>query len=256
MQRFQQYLEGLPVALGFMSRIGPARIVLPEAFAGTLVWFPFVGLVLGLLVTLAVYALDGFASGATDSSRATAGALLYVGLSAWLTRGLHWDGLSDVADAWGSGAQGEKFWEIMKDSRCGAFGVFGLVLFAGGQLLLVREALQLGAWGALIFAPIAGRAALVCLAWAGRSLSRPGLGQSFLAGATPVVALFCILQAKVAGFMLIRWEAYVFSFVLCAVVVSGLARLGRRNGGVNGDLLGASIVCTETAIFFAVCVFP
>ncbi|WP_167590511.1 adenosylcobinamide-GDP ribazoletransferase [Oceanidesulfovibrio indonesiensis] len=237
-----------------MTRIGPARIVSPEAFAGTLVWFPIVGLVLGLLATFAVFALGGFVDGAVDSSRATAGALLYVGLSAWLTRGLHWDGLSDVADAWGSGAQGEKFWQIMKDSRCGAFGVLGLVFFAGGQLLVVRESLQLGAWGALVFAPIAGRVALVCLAWAGRSLSRPGLGQSFLAGATPFVALSCLLQATVAGFLLMRWEACVFVLVLSTVVVGGLVRLGRRNGGVNGDLLGASIVCSETAVFFAVCV--
>ncbi|MFW5734764.1 MAG: adenosylcobinamide-GDP ribazoletransferase, partial [Oceanidesulfovibrio sp.] len=207
---------GISAAFGFMTRLGPARIVPPETFARCLAWFPFVGLALGLLATIPVFALSGFGAGAVDSSRATTGALLYVGFLAWLTRGLHWDGLSDVADAWGSGARGESFWEIMKDSRCGAFGVLGLVFFAGGQLLLAREALRLGLWGSLILAPIAGRATLVCLAWAGRSLSRTGLGQIFLAGATPLVAISCALQAAVAGLLLIPWEGFVLSVALCA----------------------------------------
>lgn len=250
------WMGGAAIALGFLTRLGPARFFTPEALARSIVWFPCVGLVVGAICTAAVYGLAELAVGAPMGARATAGAVLYVALSAWLTRGLHWDGLADVADAWGSGAHGERFWEIMKDSRSGAFAVFGMVLVGGGQLLLVREAIALESWGAFIFAPIAGRAACVCLAWAGRKLSRPGLGQKFLAGATPLVAIFCVLQAKVVGLMLIRWEAYVFSFLLGLVVVGGLARLGQRNGAVNGDLMGASIVCMETVVFFSVCAFP
>ncbi|QJT10089.1 adenosylcobinamide-GDP ribazoletransferase [Oceanidesulfovibrio marinus] len=248
-------MDGAAIALGFLTRLGPARVFSPGALARSIVWFPFVGLVVGAICTAAVYGLEILAAGAPLGARATAGAVLYVALAAWLTRGLHWDGLADVADAWGSGARGERFWEIMKDSRSGAFAVFGLVLVGGGQLLLVREVISLGGWGALVFAPIAGRAACVCLAWAGRTLGRPGLGQMLLAGATPLITIFCVLQAKVVGLMLIRWEAYVLSFILGLVVVGGLARLGKRNGAMNGDLMGASIVCMETVVFFSVCVF-
>ncbi|MBU3936253.1 MAG: adenosylcobinamide-GDP ribazoletransferase, partial [Proteobacteria bacterium] len=52
-------------------------------------------------------------------------AVLLVALGAWLTRGLHRDGLADLLDGLGGGQTPERRLAIMKDSATGAFGVIG-----------------------------------------------------------------------------------------------------------------------------------
>lgn len=46
-----------------------------------------------------------------------------------LTGALHEDGLADCFDGFGGGAARERILEIMKDSRIGAYGVIGLILY-------------------------------------------------------------------------------------------------------------------------------
>ena len=73
-------------------------------------------------------------------------AWLWMALEAWSTRGLHWDGLADLGDASGSGAQGERFWAILRDSRLGAFGALHLLLAFGGMWLTVCWHIKAGQW--------------------------------------------------------------------------------------------------------------
>ena len=115
-------------ALSFLTRLVPPREVDAVDFPKTLLWFPAVGLAVGLAAVLPAWLglfahlpwLQGW---------------LIVGLSLWVTRGLHADGLADVADAWGSAATGDRFWAIKKDSRAGPFGVLWLVMAGLGQTL-------------------------------------------------------------------------------------------------------------------------
>src|SRR5208337_1478692 len=62
-----------------------------------------------------------------------------VGLLAFLTRGLHMDGLADTLDGLASGGSKERILEVMRDSRIGAFGVIGLILFIGGKYLALDQ---------------------------------------------------------------------------------------------------------------------
>ena len=94
-------------------------------------------------------------------------AVLLVALGAWLTRGLHLDGLADLLDGLGGGQTPERRLAIMKDSAIGAFGVIGLVV------LLVLKVACLAAllandeeplFFALFAAPVAARWAMATLA--------------------------------------------------------------------------------------------
>lgn len=222
------------LALSFLTRLVPGRTADEAALGRTLLWFPAVGLVLGL----ALVPLAGLAPTPWLQAWALTAATL------WATRGLHHDGAADLGDAWGASAEGERFWLILKDSRIGAFGVMSLWLCLSGQLILAEELYARRAWGALVFAPCAGRTAAVLLAWLARDLARPGLGGSFLRGAEPGRVVLAGLAAGALG-LLLAPAALPLTILLLAPGLVFLRRLGRRQGGLNGDFLGAAIVYGE-----------
>lgn len=265
--------------LGFLSRLAPARVQSEADMRRSMFHLPLCGLVIGLCACAPV--LAGLFAGMP-----LAQAWLIVMLSAWMTRGLHLDGLADVMDCAGQHLNPERFWVIIKDSRSGTFGVAALVLALLGQTALFAEILRARPdWGAfaLPWIFVFGRACAVGFGRAHRAIIRPGLGGLFLAGATvPAVAWAFGLTAFLAA-MLAALPAHVPSFspafapapwlgpwlapplaagpalllALCSVLgFSALAalaalfplhRLARAVGGINGDFLGAAIVLGETA---------
>ncbi|WP_243313632.1 adenosylcobinamide-GDP ribazoletransferase [Fundidesulfovibrio agrisoli] len=224
--------------LSFLTRLGRPRILAEGEFARTLAWFPLVGLAVGLLAA---------APGAFGLFSAYPLLLgwLAVGLSLWFTRGLHADGLADVADAWGSGAVGERFWTIMKDSRAGPFGVLGLVMGLGGQVLAFGELARQGRFGAIAWCFVLGRALSVMALAANRRRVRPGLSSLFAPGATAWVAGCVGAQAVAAGLLLDGWRPVIIAVPLCGVLLWRMSALSRKQCGFNGDFMGAAIMAGE-----------
>ncbi|MBT2228966.1 adenosylcobinamide-GDP ribazoletransferase [Nonomuraea sp. NEAU-A123] len=157
-------MDGTRFAIGTLS-VFPVRVtrVDREVAGRAMVLAPALGLVLGLVSCLPLL-LPG---------PPLLGAGLAVGLLAVLTRGLHLDGLADLADGLGSGKPAPQALDIMKKSDIGPFGVMTLVL------VLVVQVAALSGLGppALVTACVTGRLALT---WACRSAvpaARPdGLG--------------------------------------------------------------------------------
>jgi adenosylcobinamide-GDP ribazoletransferase len=232
------------LAASFLTRLTPPMGAAAPEFPACLAWFPAVGLLLGVVL------IAPFRLGLLEGHTWVQAWLVVLG-SMWATRGLHLDGLADLGDAWGSGASGERFWEIVKDSRVGAFGVMALVLAVTGQMALFGRVLDLGLWGLAAWSFVLGRAGAVLLAWLGRDLSRPGLAALFLAGATGRRVLASSAAAVIAGLVLAGAEATVAGCLLAGLIVLGLRSLGKRQGGVNGDFLGAAIVLGEMAACLA-----
>nr|WP_272881537.1 adenosylcobinamide-GDP ribazoletransferase [Fundidesulfovibrio soli] len=225
-------------SLSFLTRLGRPRILAEGEFARTLPWFPVVGLAVGLPAA-APGALGLFAGYPLILG------WLAVGLSLWLTRGLHADGLADVADAWGSGAVGERFWNIMKDSRAGPFGVLGLLMGLGGQVLAFGELARQGRFGAIAWCFVLGRALSVLALAANRNRVRPGLASLFAPGATTAVAGCVAAQALAAGLLLDGWRTVLIAAPLCGVLLWRMSALSRKQCGFNGDFMGAAIVAGE-----------
>lgn len=229
-------------ALGFLTRLGPARS--DPDLAGSLPYFPAVGLTLGLVLTIPL-ALGLFAG------HPLAGAFAYALANIVCTRGLHMDGFADVADAWGSLAAGERFFAIMKDSRVGAFGAMAIAVAVAGQVSLGAELLAHDRLWMLAVAPVVGRTGAVMLMRLCRDIPRPGLGALFLAGANgPATAIaagtglaFCLLVVGPA--------ATAWACLFDGAVIWILARLARQQGGINGDFCGAAILAGELAACLA-----
>jgi adenosylcobinamide-GDP ribazoletransferase len=215
--------------------------IAPADLAGSFSWFPLVGLMLGGCSVAAAVLLQGVPPPAL--------AVLITALLAILTRGLHLDGLADLADGIGGGYTRERRLEIMKDSRTGAFGalalVFAVLLKSAAMLTLV-----LGhCWAAMLLAPVMGRFAMVLGAYKmphARSvggLARPFLEhmdfQQVLGASLLSITLLVFFSLKLAAFYLVIAAA-------CAGLMRFLAR--RWLGGMTGDVLGALNEITEIVL--------
>lgn len=236
--------------LGFLSRLAPARVLNEADMRKSMFHLPLCGLVIGLCACAPALAR-------LFAGQPLVQAWLCVLLSAWLTRGLHLDGLADVMDGAGQHLNPERFWIIIKDSRSGTFGVAALVLSLLGQTLLFAEILRARPdWGALALSWVFvfGRACAVVFGRVHRARIRPGLGGLFLAGATlPAVAwalgLACGLPAALALTLPTANTLPALGFAVLAALAAllPLHRLAKAVGGINGDFLGAAIMLGETA---------
>ncbi|MEU7746923.1 adenosylcobinamide-GDP ribazoletransferase [Nonomuraea sp. NPDC049158] len=240
-------MDGVRFAIGTLS-VFPVRVTrVDRQVAGrAMVLAPVVGLVLGAVACLPLL-LPG---------PPLLGAALTVGLLAVLTRGLHLDGLADLADGLGSGKPAPQALDIMKKSDIGPFGVITLVL----TLLIQVTALSGLGPAALVAACVTGRLALT---WACRSAvpaARPdGLGALVAGTVRPGAAwaATALTLVAAAGLGLVAGQRMVY--ILPLGVVAGLAaallllrHARRRLGGVTGDVLGA-LVETATATTLTVC---
>ena len=226
------------VALALLTRLGPARRVDSSCLEAAVVFFPVVGAIIGALCVLPFRL--GLAGGLPWVQ-----AWLYVGANLWLTRALHWDGLADLADAWGSGARDGRFWSILKDSRTGVFGALALMFCLSGMLVLAQAHCAAGAFNPLLLAPLVGRSACVALAALGRARDANSLAAPVIAGARPRVAIpiICATLLPVAACVSVR--AFLVLTAALAFVTFRLHVLGLRQGGLNGDFLGAAVVSAE-----------
>jgi len=225
--------------LGFLSRLAPARVIAEADMRRTMFHLPLCGLIIG--AAACAPALAGLFAG-----RPLVQAWTVALLSAYLTRGLHLDGLSDVMDGAAAHTSPERFWTIVKDSRCGTFGVVAVVLALLGQVALFSEILGHARAWALPWVFVFGRACGVCFGRAAKAYGRPGLGGLFLSGADGKAVGWALILALAPALWL--WPLAALYAVLAALILlTPLYRLVRAVAGVNGDFLGASIIMGEVA---------
>ncbi|MBW1951957.1 MAG: adenosylcobinamide-GDP ribazoletransferase [Deltaproteobacteria bacterium] len=205
----------------------------PAELARSMVWFPLVGLLLGLFLG-AVYL------GLALIFPNPAVAAFLVAVLVVATRGLHLDGLADTLDGLGGGQTPEARLRIMKDSALGAFGVLGLIVILLLKFALILALIEQADVRALVLFPVLSRWSMVALAYLS-PYARPegGLGQA--------------MTSLVSGRYL--WVASLSALFL-ALLTYGRRGLGawglialstwlashyfqRRLGGITGDVLGA-----------------
>lgn len=227
-----QFLTQLPVRLPGM----PA----PEAVGRSLLWYPAVGLLLGLILWLLAAALAEVA--------ALMQAALLLAVWVGLTGALHLDGLADSADAWlGGHGDRDRTLAIMKDPRSGPIAVVIVVLvllLKFAALASLAESLGMALW----LAPVLGRSALLGLFLTVRYVRPGGLGQA-LAEHLPRRSAGWVLLL-VAALILLTCGSAGLVALLAVAVVGLLARRAmlRRLGGTTGDTAGALVELSECAV--------
>jgi adenosylcobinamide-GDP ribazoletransferase len=196
------------------------------------VYFPLIGLIIGIMVSLPTYAAERYFGREVS-------ALIMIFSQAALTGGLHLDGLADTMDGILSARSRDKMLLIMKDSRIGTHGVLALIftIFVKYQFLLeVENSLYMLM---VIVLPVAGRTAISVMLIGSRYAREDGLGNLFIGKTESVKSL----ASGVLGMLITLFflglngiAALGITLVLTALL---RMRLNKILAGLTGDTLGA-----------------
>lgn len=225
-------------ALSFLTIAGGSEPPRPS----TLDWFPAVGLLIGAALGVLWWAAGRAWPVGPAAAVVVAADLAVTGL-------LHFDGLVDSADGLIAPLDRERRLAVMAAPDAGSFGVG-----AAAALLLVR-------WSALsatdhrsLWRDVVLLAALWCVS---RTLAatvarwRPyaretGLAAAFAGPRRPAVT---VLGLAAAIALAVAWKPVAGAVALATAVAAGVAVVvlaDRRIGGYTGDVLGATVIVTET----------
>jgi adenosylcobinamide-GDP ribazoletransferase len=231
-------------AFQLLTRL-PIRVKLdytPELFRRSVVFYPVVGLALGLLLALA-------GMGLARVIPAAPGAVLLTILWVALTGALHLDGLMDTADGVLSHRSRERMLEIMKDSRVGAMGVVAGVLALLMKASLLYTVFQLPAqvWWWLVLVPLWSR---LFMTWAivGWPYARTEGGMGSLVGTAGrreamLATLFAWGLTALISVELSDTLAYTLMLGIAGLTAGAgwvlATTISRKLGGLTGDTYGA-----------------
>ncbi len=232
----QQFLTILPTP---KNLVGDAQL-----HGLSLLWYPVVGLLLGLLLTLvcSVLPLPFYLQAALT-------------VTVWivLTGGLHLDGLADCADAWMGGlGDRERTLHLLKDPLCGSMAAIALVIVILLKTLALAAVIQAQQLHWLWVIPLVARLSLLLL-FLTTNYARPqGLGEVLAqhfsrTGAQRVLAGVAVLMLFILP--LDVWCA--FSMLLVAICLTVRWAAMRRLGGFTGDVAGAQVELVEVGLLLA-----
>jgi len=220
----------------------------PEELGRSAVYFPVVGLVIGIMLAGLYWLLD-FILPATVVS-----ALLIVFLVA-VTGALHLDGFADTCDGMAGHRTVEDRWRVMHDSRAGVFGIVGVVL-----LLLVKYASLSNIpdsliMATLIFMPVVSRWAMVYTVFAYPYARPSGLGKALKQGIGWrgfTVATLITLSAAAAMIPLWHFTGLVIILGVWIMAAVMAAIFKRKFAGLTGDTYGAINEVAEVSVLILV----
>ncbi len=216
-----------------------------ETFSNSLFWFPVVGLLLGLVQA---------AFGHIVAWKELSAAFVVLGGIA-LTRGMHADGLADMADGFWGGRTKDAALRIMKDPNVGSFGAIAL----SGMMLLkwvaVLKLLEFSAFGVIVAGVLLARWVQVLLASSlPYARSEVGTAHSLVNGAGRFHIVITSFLTLLFLLFLFHADHYAFLALIPAALAAGLVTgvlSYRKIGGVTGDVLGAGSEVTEAFVWIA-----
>ena len=255
--------DSLRLAVGTFTRVpvpAPRRINVQVAGRAMLMG-PVIALLMSLVVGIAVQVLVN-----VSPIGGPLAAVLAVAAVAWLTRGLHLDGLADTADALGSGRHADEALAIARRSDIGPFGVLALVLLLLAEVLALGTLFDTGAGaGSFVVAVVAGRVGIVMACRRGVPAARPdGLGATVAGSVAPWaaavwalgwLALSAVSVGRAHGIdSAIATGLAVAGGLLAGVILAAVAT--RRLGGITGDVLGAVTEVTTVVVLVILVALP
>ncbi len=228
-------------ALSFLTILPVGASISPEGkdLARSMAFFPFVGLLIGLLLTLAC-CLFSFLLPRPIALWLTLGFL------ALLTRGLHLDGFADTMDGLACGGTREKMLEVMRDSRIGAFGVISLIFLIGAKYLALDQIPNSFIPYSLISMAVMGRNSMVLVCYRSPyARSGEGLAKPFIENLTAREVILSLVSAFGIALLIMNVKGILVFLGVCLFSLAYRAFFIKKLGGITGDILGASNELTE-----------
>lgn len=213
-----------------------------DDFLGGIKLTPLIGLIIGLFITIP-FALGSYLDKAVL-------VLIVWMLYVWITGGLHIDGFTDTIDGLFSNRDKDKIFEIMSDSRIGAFGVIGFVFMTLFNLILSYYV----SYKFFILMPIIGRvSSLLAASISSYAKDSMGMGTLYVENSSlrDVVSgnIFLVIISLVLRLKL----KYLIPILLTQFVVVLLTKyIKKKIDGMTGDTIGFIVEISQTIYLFFV----
>jgi len=234
-----QFLTIFPIEI---SAPGKKLQIEKKDFGRSLLYFPVVGALIGLLLIVIAFVF-GFLP------TLVRGAFILIA-SIIITGGIHLDGLADTCDGFYGSKSKEKTLRIMRDSRIGVMGAIGIACLLLLKFTLIVSLAPNVLYRALIIMAVFGRWSMVLACFSSNYAREAGGAKyfveydskkEFLAGTLFVIALFLLLMGLKGIVLLAISVILVFLFI---------NYVKKRIGGVTGDTIGATCELAEIIILF------
>jgi adenosylcobinamide-GDP ribazoletransferase len=222
------------------------RRISSEELGRSIVYFPVVGLIIGLILVGLSLLLMLFLPSALVA------VLLLAALVA-ISGAFHLDGFVDTCDGMAGGKTVEERWRIMKDSRVGSFGIIGVCLLLLVKYVSLSNVPDSWLVETLVLMPVISRWAMVYAIFAYPYAKPSGLGKTFKQGARWWRFLIATVITLVVVFVLGRLTGLILMLAIWVVVVAMAAYLKTKFGGLTGDTYGAINEVAEVCFLILVC---
>lgn len=240
-----QFLTSIPVP-GF-------RGVTPEKLGQATAYFPVIGLIIGLVLIFLNWLLGLILPETVVNA-------LLIAAMVILTGALHLDGLADTCDGVAGHKPVEERWQVMRDSRAGAFGIVGVVVLLLVKYIVLDNISSVFMTAMLLFMPTVSRWAMTYAIFAFRYAHQEGLGTAFKnATRWPQFTAATILTLALA---LALYPLFSYTGLLIFggifIITTGLSfYLKHKFAGLTGDTYGAINEISETAVLLiAIAILP
>jgi adenosylcobinamide-GDP ribazoletransferase len=222
----------------------------------SIVYFPVVGFLIGFILVNVDRLMLLVALPQTIAN------VLLVGLSVFLTRAFHIDGLADTFDGLMGGSDHASRLAIMKDSRLGTAGALGIFFILFLKYVSLNNLFESEKVAALLTAPVLARWSQTFMVFNAQYGREDGTGKAFVGQlrASGLVAS-SLIAIGLSAFVVVRMDAHslvlILSLLTGVLLLTFLARwyLVRKLGGVTGDSIGAVSELNEVLVLLLCVIF-
>jgi adenosylcobinamide-GDP ribazoletransferase len=223
-----QFLTSIPVTL--------KRELSPQQLGRATAYFPLVGLAIGIILAVLAWLLDFILPASVVN------VLIIVALVI-ITGALHLDGFADTCDGLAGYKTVEERWQVMRDSRTGAFGVVGIVLLLLAKYISLNSIPSDLIISALVFMPVVSRWAMVYTIFAFPYARPEGLGTAYKSATRwPQFAVATVITIAVAVALFFLFFSVMGLILIFGIwiITSALAFYFKHKfAGLTGDTYGA-----------------
>jgi len=223
---------------------------LAENFANSMIYFPFVGLLIGAFLVLFSHLIDY----SSFSSLLNNALILLIWIC--LSGGLHLDGFADMVDGFSGGNNKDDILRIMKDSAIGAKGAIALFFILLLKFVLLVEIGLSIKLVTLLFVPALSRWSMIAAAFFGKpAYSENSMGQQFMKYLRKKELILSTIIMIIPGIILFKFLFLALLGITITVIWILLKYSQRKIGGITGDVLGALNEIVEMCCLLVICLF-
>jgi len=222
------------------------REVSPEKLGRSTGFFPVIGIIIGLILVGLNWLFGLFLPSPVVN-------VLLVVSSVVISGALHLDGFVDTCDGIAGHKTPEERWQVMHDSRAGAFGIIGvccLLLVKYVSLNSVPDTLLMVT---LVLMPMISRWAMVYAVFVYPYAKPSGLGRVVKQEARWYRFVMATLIALVVAIVLAQLMGIAIMLGIWIIVMVMAAYLKRKFSGLTGDTYGAINEVAEVCVLILVC---